>query len=426
MQYLFPVLNLLVLISYYYAALCYCSRGLVGFNKSKLRFMAYSCVNGITITATYAMHIPLELIILIIFILFFLEVHLMSKTTIRQSIFGAASFIINIACTHALTLVITLYLVSQDIFSSDLMNYISYIYSIITYAVLALILGIVNKITSIPALRQVALSKPNAEHVYTMSILMTIHSCLTIWFLSNTHFETAYLTSTIVLSLFMYTTFFCLFFFNVRSVELTQYKRKSDHAKVVLQENAQRQSLAERRLYTDELTGLYNRLFIERQLEEYCKQSEFDFGVIYCDIAGLKHVNDHYGHKAGDKYIMHAVDILKKSIRPDDYIARVGGDEFIILLHDAHKNNLADIQTRIRQNIGQGTQDSYLNFRIHVNLGYIFVARDQIIKDMDSIIDQADMHMRDDKRRYYQGDFETTASGDTTSGNSNAEDGDTK
>ena len=84
--------------------------------------------------------------------------------------------------------------------------------------------------------------------------------------------------------------------------------------------------------YHDVLTGLPNRRKFEETIEQIGIASSLPYSVIFADINGLKMTNDIFGHDTGDKLIVKAAQILKKNVNDDSFIARVGGDEFIILL----------------------------------------------------------------------------------------------
>ncbi len=92
----------------------------------------------------------------------------------------------------------------------------------------------------------------------------------------------------------------------------------------------------------DALTGLYNRRSLQEKLTVLDRAENLPISVIFGDVNGLKLTNDIFGHSAGDALIQNAADILKKVCRQEDIVARVGGDEFIIIAPpteaaDAHK-----------------------------------------------------------------------------------------
>lgn len=100
--------------------------------------------------------------------------------------------------------------------------------------------------------------------------------------------------------------------------------------------------------YHDELTGLYNRRFFEEEVRRLDTQRNLPVSIIVGDINGLKLTNDIFGHCAGDLLIQKTAQILKKVCRADDIIARVGGDEFSILLPKTELREAEDIITRVK------------------------------------------------------------------------------
>ena len=82
----------------------------------------------------------------------------------------------------------------------------------------------------------------------------------------------------------------------------------------------------------DVLTGLYNRAFFDEELERYAQGALFPVSIVMADINGLKIVNDAAGHEAGDELIRLAARLLMDAFRAEDIVARIGGDEFAVLL----------------------------------------------------------------------------------------------
>ena len=83
--------------------------------------------------------------------------------------------------------------------------------------------------------------------------------------------------------------------------------------------------------YKDTFTGIFNRRYLLENMERLLKIGAA-FSFCYIDINHLKLVNDTYGHAEGDKYIMSIVNLIKDGIRETDIFARIGGDEFVVLL----------------------------------------------------------------------------------------------
>lgn len=97
----------------------------------------------------------------------------------------------------------------------------------------------------------------------------------------------------------------------------------------------------------DSLTGLYNRAFLDQELERLKRGRRFPVAVIVIDIDGLKLVNDLGGHAAGDDLLQRAAKAFSSAARGDDVVSRVGGDEFVQLLPQATQEVADDVLLRV-------------------------------------------------------------------------------
>lgn len=117
-----------------------------------------------------------------------------------------------------------------------------------------------------------------------------------------------------------------------------------------------REDLLKKMALTDTLTGLFNSRYLWIRLKEEivsAKRYKTPLSIIAFDIDFFKKVNDNLGHPAGDKALQHFGNVLQTQIRKSDIAARVGGEEFVILLPHTTAKTAADIAERIRKLIKQ-------------------------------------------------------------------------
>lgn len=112
------------------------------------------------------------------------------------------------------------------------------------------------------------------------------------------------------------------------------------------------------KLLYDELTGAYNRSFLDVKFSEEkarCIRNKGYFGLCLLDVDRFKHVNDTYGHQAGDQVLVGFVSYLKSNIRDSDAVIRYGGEEFILILSQINPDNIIDTVNRLRLNFAKKT-----------------------------------------------------------------------
>ncbi len=100
--------------------------------------------------------------------------------------------------------------------------------------------------------------------------------------------------------------------------------------------------------FHDQLTGLFNRHYLEAEIKRLDTARQLPIGIIMADLNCLKLTNDTYGHGTGDEMLIKAAFILKEVCREEDIIARWGGDEFVLLLPQTSDDILVDIGKRIK------------------------------------------------------------------------------
>jgi diguanylate cyclase (GGDEF)-like protein len=104
--------------------------------------------------------------------------------------------------------------------------------------------------------------------------------------------------------------------------------------------------------FTDELTGLFNRrglLTMDAQQLKIARRTRRRLLLIYADLDNMKRINDKYGHMEGDAALIEAADVLREVFRESDIIARIGGDEFVVLAVDSDGAAAEALINRIHQ-----------------------------------------------------------------------------
>jgi len=115
---------------------------------------------------------------------------------------------------------------------------------------------------------------------------------------------------------------------------------------------------ARRRAITDELTGLYNRNFLEESMNDRFKTGAVGarkMSLIMMDLDKVHAINDHYGVAGGDKVIVSTATVIKHTCRPGDIASRLSGDEFAVMLPDTGGEDAIILAEKIREKVSQQT-----------------------------------------------------------------------
>ena len=150
----------------------------------------------------------------------------------------------------------------------------------------------------------------------------------------------------------------------------------------------------------DALTGLPNRVLLQQRLEHAAQRahrSHSQAAVLFADLDRFKWVNDTYGHRVGDELLIAVARRLSSVVRPGDTLARVSGDEFVILCEDlAHVSDVISLARRVEESFADPFELSDADVAITVSVGIAYSGPGEAVTDR--LLTHADLAMYQAKR----------------------------
>lgn len=154
---------------------------------------------------------------------------------------------------------------------------------------------------------------------------------------------------------------------------------------------AEEEFAMDKRLYTDALTGAYNR----RYYEENLRRKFLTAGVAMIDLDDFKLCNDTFGHQAGDKVLETVAGIIQQNIRATDFLVRYGGDELLLILPNIPRDNFVRKLTIINKKLSMAIVHGFERVKISASIGGVLSAGVAI----EEAVQQADKRMYQAKRQ---------------------------
>lgn len=153
-------------------------------------------------------------------------------------------------------------------------------------------------------------------------------------------------------------------------------------------------------IFTDCLTGLYNRMYLEFLHKRACNKKDCWVSGIMIDLNGFKQINDNYGHAEGDLALCIVADLLRKSFSEYGVVTRYAGDEFVIMLNTTDDQLIQKIIKSAKKNFVTENEKNDKPYQLSASMGYAITNLSN--ETIDDFMNRIDEQMYQDKMKYYE------------------------
>jgi len=153
-------------------------------------------------------------------------------------------------------------------------------------------------------------------------------------------------------------------------------------------------------IFTDCLTGLYNREYLEFLHKRACNKKDCWVSGIMIDLNGFKQINDNYGHAEGDLALCIVADLLLKSFSEYGVVTRYAGDEFVIMLNTTDDQLIQKIIKSAKKNFVTENEKNDKPYQLSASMGYAITNLSN--ETIDDFMNRIDEQMYQDKMKYYE------------------------
>ena len=153
-------------------------------------------------------------------------------------------------------------------------------------------------------------------------------------------------------------------------------------------------------IFTDCLTGLYNRVYLEFLHKRACNKKDCWVSGIMIDLNGFKQINDNYGHAEGDLALCIVADLLRKSFSEYSVVTRYAGDEFVIMLNTTDDQLIQKIIKSAKKNFVTENEKNDKLYQLSASMGYAITNLSN--ETIDDFMNRIDEQMYQDKMKYYE------------------------
>ncbi len=180
-------------------------------------------------------------------------------------------------------------------------------------------------------------------------------------------------------------------------LEIERVRRLNQKLETEIEERKAIEEELEKRAAMDELTDVYNRragMEILTQSIYLAQRNKQPLSLCFVDVDDLKFVNDNFGHSEGDRLLRRVITVLKRHLRKSDYVSRIGGDEFLMVLPDCTKESAEYIMERIKDELRSEDNEPY---PVNVSVGVSEYSAEHPV-DPEALVEEADSCMYEAKQ----------------------------
>ncbi|MGL5916157.1 MAG: GGDEF domain-containing protein [Culicoidibacterales bacterium] len=317
---------------------------------------------------------------------------------IRECVFLATTFYALLTTFHLGIYTATSYIIATSGQSLNQIQTIFIVWSIL-FTIMSIIIGAIWKYYSIEAVARLAKEPKFSEMISAISVFMVVYCSFDTFSILYTPPTFELLQIAFFELLLNIALFYQLLRFMVKFIDANVYQQKFELATSEYEQIAAQAKQLYEEVHRDDLTTLYNRKYVFSLLEEMCANYTNTFALFFIDINALKKVNDTFGHGEGDEYILTIANVIKDSFRTDDVIARIGGDEFLIVCKDMTQNKVDVILERLVNNM-QVKSEKETRYSVSASSGAILVTQERAARGHEYIISEADSEMIKEKESH--------------------------
>ncbi len=394
-------LRLLAIVSFIFynvQAVEYSRKILKDFTRVKLSIVLTTLINTVLLFAGHSIGVPLPVMYLLAFFVLFTEFKFFSQSSFRQLLFGASIFLLHIVLIN-ITVSVVLAMITDNtlyltIYGDESLYYLTIA---ITFLICSLFLIFFKQFVKVEQI--IILSNDTYATIFinVVSCFMNFYLLFdSILFTIKIRFpmEMMFLLSTVAVSGIVF--YLCLVHC-IKISKLSHFKTKFYRLSQELHEKVEMEKQLRNIAFKDHLTGCYTRTYALDFLGTLIQSKEIDFAVVYIDMDKLKAVNDSYGHGEGDQYIRSVSEAVFSNIRSCDVLARMGGDEFLLILPGSEEQGAHSVMDRALSQIQGDAKKKDLPYLPNLSYGVVCVSKNDELS-IKELLEIADSRMYIHKR----------------------------